>query len=147
MACFKATPSFNQKRTGAFDSRSDSHTAQTLVILREKQFGRITDFLEATKHCLDILAAPSSPEKQALNRTLNRFANAKLIQKNLSKAILHFSEEADVSTKSTYHGVVCVGAGSTVEENCDLENVIVGPGVRVTAGTKAANTMLLETTF
>lgn len=133
---------------GIMKALADGHIAEVFPFeCSWFETGNPNDFLEATKHCLDILAAPGSPEKQALNRTLNRFSKAKLILKNLSNAIVHFSEEADVSTKSTYHGVVCVGAGSTVEENCDLENVIVGPGVRVTAGTKAANTMLLETTF
>ncbi|MGE5086545.1 MAG: sugar phosphate nucleotidyltransferase [Bacillota bacterium] len=105
--------------------------------------GNPNDFLEATQHCLEILSGKDSPERSALQRTLNQFSSTQLIQQNLPGAILYFSKDAQISTNSTYQGVVCVGAGSTIKDNCDLKNVIIGPGVQVTAGTKAANTMLL----
>ncbi|MFM6928079.1 MAG: sugar phosphate nucleotidyltransferase [Bdellovibrio sp.] len=129
---------------GIMKALADGQTAQVFPFeCGWFETGNPADFLEATKHCLDTLAGPKSSEKNALERTLTKFATTKLIQQNLPNASLYFSAEAQVSMESTYQGVICVGAGSTIENNCVLENVIVGPGVRVTAGTRAANTMLL----
>ncbi|MBO9665415.1 MAG: NTP transferase domain-containing protein [Bdellovibrio sp.] len=105
--------------------------------------GNPKDFLEASKHSLEILMGPNSPEKSALQKTFQKFANSKLRTQNFSNALMHFSAEAIIDTSSKYSGIVCVGSGSSIAEGCNLENVIVGDGVHVTAGTAAANTMLL----
>ncbi|WP_413576276.1 sugar phosphate nucleotidyltransferase [Bdellovibrio sp. HCB290] len=105
--------------------------------------GNPADLLEASKHCLEILVAPDSPEKQALEKTFAQFATSRIITQNFNQALLQFSSEAVIDNNSKFSGFVCAGSRTVIGKDCSLENVIIGDDVTVADGTRVSNTILL----
>ncbi|WP_277577282.1 sugar phosphate nucleotidyltransferase [Bdellovibrio svalbardensis] len=106
--------------------------------------GNPTDFLEASEKCISFLLNPlASPEKTALERVFDRYANSKMISQSLEGAHLHFSNEASINTESKFQGFVCCAEGSRLPENCNLKNVVIGEGVQIPPGTQAENVLLI----
>lgn len=105
--------------------------------------GNPTDFLEATRACADILFKGASAEKSSLELSFQNYLSSKMQLQKWKSADLMFSSEAVIDPSCTLKGFVCVGEGSRIAENCVLENVVVGTGVLVPAGTQASNTLLL----
>ena len=106
--------------------------------------GNPKDFLEASEKCLNYLMdAENILERSALEWTLKRYSNSKMISQNFEGAHLHFSSEARIDTTSKFSGFVCMAEGSRLPYGCNLKNVVVGEGVHVAPGTQAENTLLL----
>lgn len=106
--------------------------------------GNPTDFLEASKHCVEfLLSSKTTSEKASLERVLQRYSGVKMVSQKMNNAQVLFADGAHISTQSKLEGFVCFAQGSNLPENCELKNVIVGEGVQVPPGTKAENVLLL----
>ncbi|WII72696.1 sugar phosphate nucleotidyltransferase [Bdellovibrio sp. 22V] len=106
--------------------------------------GNPQDFLEASKKCFTYLNSPqNSFQKDALLATLQDFAPKSIKISSEFGGQRVISENARIDISAQISGLFCAGPGSSVASDCQLENVIVGDGVQVPAGTKAANTLLL----
>ncbi|WP_413582930.1 sugar phosphate nucleotidyltransferase [Bdellovibrio sp. HCB288] len=105
--------------------------------------GNPADLLEASKHCLQVMMAADSPEKQALEKTFSQFAKARIVTQKFDQATLQFSAEALIDNNSKFSGFISVGSRTTIGKDCVLENVIIGDDVTVADGTRVSNTILL----
>ncbi|WP_373998520.1 sugar phosphate nucleotidyltransferase [Bdellovibrio bacteriovorus] len=107
--------------------------------------GNPGDFLEASRKCFSYLAATEdSFQKKALNANIQDYAPKPVHVTSEFGGQRVISEGAKIDISSKIQGLFCIGSGSSVASGCRLENVIVGDGVQVSAGTQVANTLLLE---
>ncbi len=106
--------------------------------------GNPKDFIEATQKCLRHLSEDANSfQKEALVHTLNDFASeAAKIQKKDSGYWM-ISESAKIEDSVLCEGILVVGQGASVGQNCLLKNVIVAPGIAIPANTEAADSLFL----
>ncbi|KHD88059.1 MAG: mannose-1-phosphate guanyltransferase [Bdellovibrio sp. ArHS] len=107
--------------------------------------GNPGDFLEASKKCFSYLASTEdSFQKRALTANIQEYAPKPVHITLEFGGQRMISDGAKIDISSHIEGFFCIGSGSSVASGCHLENVIVGDGVQVSAGTKASNTFFLE---
>lgn len=107
--------------------------------------GNPTDFLQASKECLSILSAAETGYPQThLRRILEKHQTEKTDLVTTSELTLLKSASAVVDRSSALSGFAVLGAGSIVEGQAQLSNVVIADKIKIAAGTQAANQMFLE---
>lgn len=105
--------------------------------------GNPKDFMEASEKCFQFLSGPDTYQKQALLRTLKAFSSEAVSAEKIGSSHRIVSQSAKIPKTTSSEGLLVMGSGSSLGENCRLKNVIVASGVSVPANTEATDVMFI----